>query len=137
MFWLWIKKASTQKLLYESLQQNLTSNHNQFKYEYLNHFNSQNLCCISEQWSEVVKYSHCWNSYILWIRKQIILKSSYFSEFSIKKWEKINFLNINNDFFIINNEIKFLSKWKKTQFLNDSDIILLNFIDMNFAHEII
>ena len=55
MFWLWIKKASAQKLLYEFLQQNLTSSHNQLKYEYSNHLNFQDLCCISEWWSEVAE----------------------------------------------------------------------------------
>ena len=133
MFWLWTKKIFTQKLFYEFLQQNSTNNHNQFKYEYLNHFDSQNLCCISEQWNEIIKYLHCWNSYILWIRKWIILKSSCFSELSVKKWKKINFLNINNNFFVINDEIWFISKWKKILLLDNNNIILLNLINMNFA----
>ena len=85
IFWLWTKRTSAQKLLYKFLQQNLTSSHNQFKYEYSNHLNSQDLCCVSEWWSEVVKYFHHQDLYILWIKKQIILKLSYFSKFSVKK----------------------------------------------------
>ena len=110
MFWLWTKKTSAQKLFYEFLQQNLTNNHNQLKFEYLNHSDSHDLYYISKQWNEVTEYSHHQNFYILWVRKWIILRLSYFSESSIKKWEEINFLDTNNNFFVISSEIQSLSK---------------------------
>ena len=133
IFWLWTKRASAQKLLYKFLQQNSTNSHNQLKCKYLNHSDLQDLCYVSEQWNEVAEYSHHWSLYILWIRKWIILRSSHFSEFSVKKWEEIDFLNTNSDSFIINNEIWFLDKWKKTWLLDDSDVTLLDLINTNFV----
>ena len=76
-----------------------------------------------------------------WIRKQIILKSSYFSEHKREKFMMhLCSLNINKNyksymFLNLIDEVWFQRKWMKIQALIDSECELMNTINMKYVQK--
>ena len=105
---------------------------------------SKNLCCIVNQICDLMKifsafmHHHIMYHAFRWIKKQIILKSSCFSEHKRKEsMMHLCSLSIDKNYknhmsLNLTDEVWFQEKWVKTQALIDSECELMSTIDMKY-----
>ena len=109
----------------------------------------KNICCFCDKFKNIRQentffISSCYHfmyHVFRWIRKQVILKSSHFSEYKRKKFmTHLYFLNTDNNyknhiFLNLINKIWFKEKWIKTQTLINSECESTNMIDMRYVQK--
>ena len=122
----------------------MTNNNNQCEWKHSHKKNIYHFCNEFENIRQenmffIFLYHYFTYHVFRWIRKQVILRSSYSSECKRKEFITcLCFLSINNDykshiFFNLISEIWFKEKWVKTWILIDSRCESMNTIDMRYV----
>ena len=116
----------------------MINNLNQLKKKLIRCLKQEDICCFSNQHCNLTKSIKNTSSIILWIKKQLILKSSHFLKFNERKLMHLCFLSADNDYwnhtsFDLTDKIWFWERWMKTQVIINNECTFLDMINTEYV----